>query len=262
MSAGLDDAARRRGHRHRRRPAGPAGTRFRTWCARGARLRRRADAAPAARGRKLAQEGDGARVLSRDGPHRARSTSRRTSAISGCCRARAVEALRRFPERSRFMKGLFAWIGFPSTGTRIRPRRTPRRRDQVELLAAVELRARRHHVVLRRAAQDRELHGLSRRAGRVRARRLRHRQDAALRRPGRRLPDAGRADPVPRRAAADGARRHRRIPGPHVHRSEAAPALPRPAMPRARATDRAPADAAGALPAAPAIADAGPWPSR
>ena len=27
---------------------------------------------------------------------------------------RAVEALRRFPERSRFMKGLFAWIGYPA----------------------------------------------------------------------------------------------------------------------------------------------------
>lgn len=27
---------------------------------------------------------------------------------------RAVEALRRFPERSRFMKGLFAWIGYPT----------------------------------------------------------------------------------------------------------------------------------------------------
>jgi len=27
---------------------------------------------------------------------------------------RAVEAIRRFPERSRFMKGLFAWIGFPT----------------------------------------------------------------------------------------------------------------------------------------------------
>jgi glycosyltransferase involved in cell wall biosynthesis len=26
---------------------------------------------------------------------------------------RAVDSLRRFPERSRFMKGLFAWIGFP-----------------------------------------------------------------------------------------------------------------------------------------------------
>ena len=28
---------------------------------------------------------------------------------------RAVEALRRLPERTRFMKGLFVWIGFPST---------------------------------------------------------------------------------------------------------------------------------------------------
>jgi glycosyltransferase involved in cell wall biosynthesis len=28
---------------------------------------------------------------------------------------RAVDAMRRLPERSRFMKGLFAWIGYPST---------------------------------------------------------------------------------------------------------------------------------------------------
>jgi glycosyltransferase involved in cell wall biosynthesis len=28
---------------------------------------------------------------------------------------RAVDALRQMPERTRFMKGLFAWVGFPST---------------------------------------------------------------------------------------------------------------------------------------------------
>ena len=62
---------------------------------------------------------------------------------------------------------------------------------------------------------------------------LRHRQDAALRRPGPRLSDADRGRAVPRRPATDGARHHRRIPGAHVHRGQAAPALPRPAMPAA-----------------------------
>ena len=33
---------------------------------------------------------------------------------------RVVEALRRLPERSRFMKGLFAWIGFRQTGVSYR----------------------------------------------------------------------------------------------------------------------------------------------
>ncbi len=92
---------------------------------------------------------------------------------------RAVDAVRALPERSRFMKGIFAWIGFPSRDARLRPREPRRRPHDVELLAPVELRARGHHVVLRHAAQARELHRVCVGRGRVRLRRVRRRQDAS-----------------------------------------------------------------------------------
>ncbi len=151
---------------------------------------------------------------------------------------RAAAALRRFPERTPLHEGAVRVDRFPVHGNRIRSRRPLRRHDQVELLAAVEFRARGHHVVLGRAAQARELRRAADRARRVRLRRQGDRQDAAVRRPGRGLSDAGRARAVPRRPAADGARHHRRVPGAHVHRGQAAPALPRPAAPALGAADR------------------------
>ena len=60
---------------------------------------------------------------------------------------RATDALLKLREHHRFMKGLFAWIGFPARGGALRPRPARRRRDQVELLEAVELLAGGHHVL-------------------------------------------------------------------------------------------------------------------
>ena len=148
------------------------------------RPRRRADAPPQPRAGKLAQEGDRARVLPRDRHASARSTSRRTSAISGSCRARAVAALRRFPERSRFMKGLFAWIGFPCR--EIEYDRDGRYAGETKWNYwrlwnfALEGITSFSVVPLKIASYV----GLPRRARRVRARRLDHRQDADLRRSG------------------------------------------------------------------------------
>ena len=63
-----------------------------------------------------------------------------------------VEALKQLPERNRFMKGLFAWVGFRQIGVPyVRPERAAG--HQLDgLSAAVALRPRRHHLVLHRAA--------------------------------------------------------------------------------------------------------------
>ena len=141
---------------------------------------------------------------------------------------RAVAALRRFPERSRFMKGLFAWIGFPCR--EIEYDRDGRHAGETKWnywrLWNFALEG--HHVVLGRAAQARELHRLRRpRSSRSRYGVYFIVKTLLFGDPVARLSDARRRRAVPGRAAADGARHHRRVPRPHVHRGEAAPALPR-----------------------------------
>ena len=144
---------------------------------------------------------------------------------------RAVTALRRFPERSRFMKGLFAWVGFPCR--EIEYDRDGRHAGEtkwsywrlwnfalegITSFSVVPLKAA-SYIGIATALVAFAYGGYV------------VRQDVAPRRPGPRLPDARHAGAVSRRPAADGARHHRRIPRPHVHRGQAASALSGPAAP-------------------------------
>ena len=68
-----------------------------------------------------------------------------------------IDALRTLPERRRFMKGLFAWVGFRTTTVEYVRDAACRRADQVFRLEALELRARRHHQLFQRAAGNLDL---------------------------------------------------------------------------------------------------------
>src|SRR5216684_1481308 len=124
---------------------------------------------------------------------------------------RVVDVLVRLPERTRFMKGLFAWVGF----------------KQVELLAAVEFCARCHHVVQLASAQGLELCRLRDRALFVSVRGFSRRSENNSRRRRPRLYIADGGGAVLRRRATYHARHHRRVHGAHVQRSEGPSALPR-----------------------------------
>ena len=138
---------------------------------------------------------------------------------------RVTDALLKLREQHRFMKGLFAWIGFPAKRGALRPRAARRRRDQVELLEAVELLAGGHHVLHRRAAQGRDLFRLRhRRIGVVLLGVHRHRH-AVLRQSGGGLSVADGGHAVPGRGADDDAGHHRRISRAHLQRDQAAPAV-------------------------------------
>ncbi len=138
---------------------------------------------------------------------------------------RAVIAFRKLPERSRFMKGLFAWIGYPT-------RELVYDRDgrfagetkwnywklwNFALEGITSFSA----APLKIASYV----GFLTAHGGLHLWRLHHRQDAALRGCGSRLSDARCARAVPRRIAIDGARRHRRIHRAHVRRGQAATAV-------------------------------------
>ena len=66
---------------------------------------------------------------------------------------RVVDAVQQLREHHRFMKGLFAWVGFPSTA--VVYDREPRGAGthQVVVLETVEFRDRGHHQLQCRAAE-------------------------------------------------------------------------------------------------------------
>ena len=81
---------------------------------------------------------------------------------------KAVDALRAMPERARFSKGLYAWIGFRSIGVPFEVQERAFGAVQVQLSQADALRARRADVVFDAAAEGVDLRRhdhLHRRAG-------------------------------------------------------------------------------------------------
>ncbi len=140
---------------------------------------------------------------------------------------RALDALNSLPERNRVMKGLFAWIGF-------RQRSIDYDRDARVAGSSKWRYWKLWNLALEgitgfsdRAAQGRDLRRLPDGAVGVRLRRVRAGEDAPSRRPGAGFPDADRRDLVPRRTAADGDRRARRVRRAPLRRGQEPSALPR-----------------------------------
>jgi hypothetical protein len=138
---------------------------------------------------------------------------------------RALSALREMRERHRFMKGFSAGSA-SSGGGALSPPRARGRHQQVQPVAAVELRPGRHHRVLDRAAAGGDLPGAGNRGGGLRVRPVGDRQGGAVRRPGGGLADDDGGDPVPGRGAVDRAGPDRRVPGAAVRRVQAAAVVP------------------------------------
>ena len=88
---------------------------------------------------------------------------------------RVVEALRRSPERHRFLRGMVSWVGFNQAGVDVRSRRTPFRNDEVSAAEDGALRDRRHHVVFGHPAAIRVVLRVHRQRDRVRLRARRRR---------------------------------------------------------------------------------------
>jgi len=133
---------------------------------------------------------------------------------------RVVDALLRLPERSRFMKGLFAWVGFKQTELSFE-----REGSCVDLLAAVELRARRGHLVQFIAAKDLELCRGRHFAARLCLRPFPGGVQARARNQRSRLHLADGGPVVSGRHSTDNPGCHRRISGPGLHRGQTPAAL-------------------------------------
>ena len=156
LTAGLDHADTRRRRRHRRRLAGPAGTDPGTGRALAGRLRRGLRQAYPARWRRRVQAGHGLPVLPRDTevePGRDSGGHGRFPPAEPACGRRHQTVARAAP----LHEGPVCLDRLPAKSRALPARGALRRHHQMELLEAVEFRARRHHLVYRRPAEDRHL---------------------------------------------------------------------------------------------------------
>jgi hypothetical protein len=144
---------------------------------------------------------------------------------------RAVAAVLQLREHHRFMKGLFAWIGFRQVACRYE--RDPRFAGDSKFnywrlwnfLASLEFFARRTDVIHDRALEDRDVRGDLHRGLRSALRNGDNCWHAGLGQSGGWIPVIVGGDAVPWRSAADDAWNHRRIPRPRVQRGKTAPTL-------------------------------------
>ena len=176
-----------------------------TWSPPGARASTSPMRSAASRaGETWAEEGHRAGLLPADGQHRrAGAAARRYRRLPADEPARAWTRCWQLRERHRFMKGLFAWVGFPARA--VPYDRAPRAAGTTKwnYCRLLEPRARGHHQLHHGAAAGRHLA------------RPRHRgcsrwsmaaagggEGAALRRPGAGLSQPDGRGAVPRRRAA------------------------------------------------------------
>ena len=122
---------------------------------------------------------------------------------------RAVDALLQLREQHRFMKGLFAWIGFPQIG--VPYHRDPRfaGRSTWDYWRLVEFRPRWNNIFHHHSAEMGNLSGPHNCLRVLHLQHCYHPAENPLRKPGKGLSVPDGCDPVPGRGSADFSRHHR-----------------------------------------------------